>query len=291
MRRLLLVAAAVALAACSKHDKSPAPAHTAPWHARPAPSAARPSLVVRYTIDPRGSASFTLKAKKATPRGTLRVARGTLQVDLLDLTKTRGTVSMDLGSVLMDADAGVDAGDQDPTDQAKNWLDVGDNVPEAERARQRWATFHIESIDHATADAAYEGRRAKPSALSPDGGAVAETPDAGDGGAAPPEIRSVDLTATGRLFVHGFEAHHSVRLRALFEFAGKAGPGARPERIVIRSLHPLALPLAAYGIKPRDSAGIFVSEGMKLLGVSVGREALISLDLSAVPASGARGGR
>jgi hypothetical protein len=189
MRRLLVVVAVLALAACSKkHDKSAAPAHSAPWRAHPAPSAARPSLTVRYTIQPQGRASFTLKAKKAAPSGTLRVARGELQVDLLDLTKTRGTVSMDLASVLMNADA--DAGDaEEPTRQARNWLDVGDNVPEAARARRRWATFRIESIEHATADAAYEGRRVKASELSPDGGATAESADAGEGGAAPGEIR------------------------------------------------------------------------------------------------------
>ncbi len=291
MRRALLVVAVLTLAACSKkHDKSAAPVHSAPWRAHPAPSAARPSLAVRYAIEPRGSATFTLKAKKAAPSGALRVARGELQVDLLDLTKTRGTVSMDLASVLMDADA--DAGDaEEPTRQAKNWLDVGDNVPEAERARGRWATFHIESIEQPTADAAWEGRRVKASELSPDGGAPAESADAGDGGVSPGEVRSVDLTAKGRLLVHGFEANHSVRLRVLFEFPGKAGPGIHPERIVVRTLHPLRLPLAAYGIKPRDSAGVFVSEGMKLLGVSVGHNALISLDLSAIPAPGAGGGR
>ena len=84
----------------------------------------------------------------------------------------------------------ADAGDaEEPPRQAKNWLDVGDNVPEAERARRRWATFRIESIEHATADAAYEGRRVKASELSPDGGATAESADAGEGGAAPGEIR------------------------------------------------------------------------------------------------------
>ncbi len=278
-RTSLVIAAAVALTSCSKHDKTAEPAHTAPWRARPAPSAARPSLAVRYTIQPQGRASFTLEAKKATPSGALRVARGELRVDLLDLSKTRGTVSMDLASVLMGADA--DAGDaEEPTRQAKNWLDVGDNVPEAERARRRWASFRIESIEHATADAAYKGRRVKASELSPDGG---ESADAGEGGASAREIRRVDLTATGELLIHGYKAEQSVRLRALFEFPAKAGPGVRPQRIVLRTLHPLRVALAAHDIKPRDSEGVFVSEGMKLLGVSVGRQARVSLDLTAVP--------
>lgn len=287
MRRTLLVAAALALAACSKHDKAAAPVHTAPWRAKPPPSA-QASLVARYSIERHGSASFTLKAKKATPSGRLRVARGELSVDLLDLSKTRGTVSMDLASVSMAP--GGDAGDsEEPTRQARDWFGVGDSVPEAERARLRWASFHIEAIDHTTADAAYEGRRVKSSELFPDGGPGAA--DAADAGPAPHEIRRVDLTATGKLLVHGFEAKHSVRLRALFEFAGKAGPDARPTRIVVRTLHPFRISLAAHDIKPRDSQGIFVAEGMKLLGVSVGRTARISLDLDAVPATSPRRAR
>jgi len=288
MRRTsLVIAVCLALGACSKHDKAPAPVHTAPWRAAPAPSAARPSLAARYIIRPRGRASFTLKAKKATPSGALRVARGELRVDLLDLSKTRGTVGMDLASVVMDEDA--DAGDAEgPTRQARNWLDVGDNVPEAERARQRWASFRIESIDHTTADAAYEGRRVKASELTPDAGHSA---DAGEGGAPAGEIRRVDLTATGKLLLHGYQAEQRVRLRALFEFPGKAGPAVRPQRIVLRSLRPLRVALAAHDIKPRDSEGVFVSEGMKLLGVSVGRQARVSLDLTALPAPGERSGR
>lgn len=290
MRRAVILIAVLSLAACSKHDKSPAPAHTAPWRARPAPSAAHASLSARYTIEPRGRASFTLRAKKATPKGALRVARGELTVDLLDLSKTRGTVSMDLASVAMEAN--LDAGDaEEPTRQARDWLDVGDNVPEAERARRRWASFRIESIERTTADAAYEGRHVKASELAPDGGSAGAdaAADAGEGGAPPHDIRRVDLTARGGLLVHGFEAKHSVRLRALFEFPGKAGPGVRPDRIVIRTLHPLRLSLQAHDIKPRDSEGVFVSEGMKLLGVTVGRRARISLDLAAVPAPARHG--
>ncbi len=294
MRRTVLLAAALTLAACSKHDKAAAPAHSAPWRAKPAPSAvARASLMVRYAIEPRGRASFTLKAKKGAPSGALRVARGTLEVDLLDLSKTRGTVGMDLASVQMDAaDPGVAPGPgtaaadlEDPSRQAKDWLAVGDNVPEAERARQRWASFRIESIDHTSASAAYLGRRVKASELSPDAGVTEpEAGDAGDAGAPRHEIRAVDLVATGKLLVHGVEAEHTVQLRALFDFPGKPGPKLRPSRIALRTRHPLALSLAAHDIKPRDSEGVFVAEGMKLLGVSVGRTARISLDLTAVPA-------
>lgn len=268
----------VALAGCSKHhDEAPAPVHTAPWRATPAASAVQHgSLVVKYELVPHGVARFELKAKDATPRGELRVARGELAVDLMDLPRTRGTVEMDLASVAMDGDgdAGVDI---QLSQQAQGWLDVGADRPEAARERLRWARFTIRSIDHASADAAHEGRVAKKGTLP----ALAE--DAGDAATDTREVRSVDLDATGDLELHGFRVQRTARLRALFEYAAPAVAGARPVRILIQTRAPLVVSLAVHDIKPRDSNGVLLAEGMKLLGSKVGKDARVSLDLAAVP--------
>lgn len=276
MHRSAALVVILFLGACSKHkDDAPTPVRTAPWRASPAASASpRASQVVKYEIEPRGRARFELKARDATPRGELRVARGELEVDLLDLDKTRGSVEMDLASVSIDGDG--DAGmDVQQSQQAQAWLDVGQDRPEAARERVRWAKFTIRSIDHPSASAANEGRILKK-------GALPILADAGDAGDAPREVRSVDLVATGDLELHGFRVTRSVKLRALFEYAAPAVVGARPRKILIQTRSPFVVTLQMHDIKPRDSAGVFLAEGMKLLGSKVGTDARVSLDLAAI---------
>ncbi len=280
MRHLVAVATILALSACSKHrDDAPAPLHTAPWRASPVTSGApHASDVVAYAIESRGSARFELKAHDATPRGELRVARGELSVDLMDLAKTRGHVEMDLGSVAIDAE-GDGGRDVQQSQVAQDWLDVGQDRPEAARERVRWARFTIRSVDHASADAADRGHVVKRGSLP----ALGDTEDAGDAGNQAREVRSVDLIANGDLELHGFRVERSLKLRALFEYAAPAVAGARPQRIVIQTRSPFVVSLQVHDIKPRDAKGVFVAEGMKLLGSKIGKDARVSLELAAVP--------
>ncbi|MEB2313135.1 MAG: hypothetical protein OZ921_18640 [Sorangiineae bacterium] len=290
MRRAVLLAVVLSLSACSRpDDPGPAPARTAPWRATPTASvAARASRTVAFTIETRGRARFELPAREATPQGELRVARGRLTVDLLDLSKTRGTVELDVASITMLGDDAADAGVTAQRSQAAQaWLDVGADRPEAVRERLRWARFTILSIEQPSALAAHQGRvvRSPPEPRdaeprAPEGGGA----DGGD--AAPPspaEIRAVDLTATGELELHGFRVRHDVRLRALFEYAARAEASAIPERLVIETRAPIVIPLQVHDIKPRNAAGVSLAEDAKLLGVQVGKSARVSLELAARP--------
>lgn len=269
MRRFAVVLPVLSAAlACSKTEPPP-PERTEPWPAPQVASSAvgssTPTQTARYRLDDRCALALELPAKQATPRGVVRVARGELDVDLMNLERTRGTIEIDVASIAMEA--GGDGGSSDWDEEARAWLDVGTRRPESERERLRWATFSITSVSEPSASAAHEGKRVK---LASDGGADA-TSDAAPVG----EQRAVTATATGQLALHGFRVERSLRVRAIFRYAAPAVPGAVPGELRLELVRPFSVSLMAHDIKPRDPAGVFVAQKTKLLGVQVGREARV----------------
>jgi hypothetical protein len=265
------------LVACSKSEPPP-PERTEPWPAQPVASAGSgsgPEQKARFKLDDRCELALELPAKEATPRGNIRVTRGELELDLMNLERSRGTIEIDVGSLVMNPER--DDGGENWTAEALAWLDVGENRPEAERERQRWASFALTELSELSAPAAHAGKR---HALA----AAAERPPAGElGDAAPPvgEERSVTATVTGALTLHGFRVERRARVRALFRYAAPAVPGALPHSVRLELARPVPISLEAHDIKPRDASGIFVAQRSKWLGVRVGRQANVSGWLSA----------
>ncbi|MFO0571148.1 MAG: hypothetical protein U0263_36285 [Polyangiaceae bacterium] len=275
MRFPIWPAFAIVLAACSK--KEPAESERKePWLAQ-APSAT-PAVVAHYVVAERCSAELELKAKEATPRGTFRVCKGDIGVDLTDLSRTKGTLAVDLGSVEMLGEG--DAGRSDElTQEAQNWLDIGASRPEAERERLRWATFRLSEIDGLSAESAHAGK------LERGGPAADDAPAPSDGDAEAPvksERRAVTFNARGSLLIHNVQIDAKLPLRVVFHYAGAATPDAKPARLTIESRHPLGVVLRTHDIKPRDASGVFQSQSMKLIGSRVGAEARVSLAISAI---------
>jgi hypothetical protein len=271
--------ACAAACACSKSEPAPAK-RTAPWPAREQPEAtpATRAALMRFAIDARTLVRFELKGSVKTQRGSLRVARGELEVDLLDLTRTRGNVSVDVASALMEGEDPEQA--RENTRSAQNWLDVGASRPEAERDRLRWATFSILGLEKLSSETAHEGQLVK--TFAADAGNALDTDGATEAGTT--EVRSVTMTARGRLLLHGFRVDQSAELRALFFYPGPAGPDIRPDRLVIQTRGPFVVSLKAHDIKPRNDMGVFVAQDAKLLGREVGSQAQVHVDLSARPA-------
>ncbi len=264
--------------ACSKKEPPPPPP-TEPWPAHAGTSDAPASPTTAYVIEERGVARLTLKAKDATARGELRVARGELQVQLQNLSRTRGTISVDVASISM-LESG-DAGPRDATNAARSWLNVGSNRPEAEIERVRWAKFEILRIDEVSAETPALGRKAKATPPSlPDAGPDAGA-DAGDAAALSVEARSVRLAATGALTFNGMRVERRVSLEATFQWEPGASTTAAPERIDIRTRRPFVVELAAHDVQPRDESGRRTPSADKWLGKLVGREARVELELSA----------
>jgi hypothetical protein len=272
---------AVGLVAGCSRDEASKPVPTAPWPASStsAGPTARAAALVRYVIEPQARASFVLKGRDAAPSGRLRVARGELEIDVFDLSRTRGQIAMDLASIVLD-DASAELA-RSYTRRAQNWLDVGSSRPEAERERLRWARFSITSIEKLSAEAAHDGKLEK-RPQRPDGGGG----DAGiDGGLVESiEVRAVTLSARGELVLHDRKVEQVLELRALFHYAAPAAAGSKPTRMTIQTRRPFVVSLTAHDIKPRDDTGVFVAQDMKLLGREVGHNAQVELEVSARPA-------
>jgi hypothetical protein len=200
------------------------------------------------------------------------VCRGELDVNLLDLEKSRGTLAIDLASIEMNEEAADGGRSNDATQRAQNWMDVGASRPEAERERLRWATFTLTAVDGASSTTAHGGKKE----TSSQAGEAPEDPDAGGGG----EQRVVTFTAKGSLVLHGVRVELSVPMRARFEYATKATADVTPDRVSVETRRPLRVALATHDIKPRDSAGVFQAQDMKLFGRQVGREARVDVAFS-----------
>jgi hypothetical protein len=189
------------------------------------------------------------------------VVTGTLTVDLLDLTRTRGTIRADVASI--EIGTADDTGDQRrESAEARNWLDVGSSQPEAVRERRRWAEFVIREIQQPSAPAAHAGRRLP-------------------GGAGTSELREVTCRAVGDLTLHGYRVATTADLRVRFTYPRASDPSLRPTRVEVETRTPVLVSLAVHDIRPRDASGVLLALDAKLVGSRVAREARVALRLVA----------
>ncbi len=245
-----------------------------PWVA-PSGSSRERSAPLRLSVAERSETTFVLAAKEGRVAGSFRVARGELETDLYDLGQTRGSILVDLASVMIE---GADGGDDRmAAETAQNWLAVGASVPEAEREKLRWARFRIERVEHLRVRAPQQGRR-------PRGPARASAGAPSVGGAEMDEVRESELDAVGKLLVHGYEVELRVPVTLLFHYQGEPAPGRKPTRVDIATRSAIPVLLDAHDIRPRDSAGNLLARDLRLLGTKIGREASVSARLTTYPA-------
>ncbi len=269
-RSLVFVLGACALVACKRESEEAAPAPTAPW-AAPRPTSSTeapgksPDVTTPYRVTPGSTVSVELPAREAKPNGIFRVVRGQIEVDVRQLESTRGTVTVDLGSILMKADDA--ALERESTQRARNWLNLGSARPDAEIERLRSARFSIQKITKVSARSGDLGK-VKP----PDVGALPGT-----------ERRVVTLEAVGQLELNERRTLHTVSLVAELDYEGPATPGAVPTRIRVATTRPFDVLLAEHDIVPRDAQGRLLSGDLGLLGRSVGQTARLQAELILAP--------
>ena len=246
----VLVAGALActiLLACSR--EKPKPDRTEPWLAPAlAPSASGVAAVGRvdYTLK-SSNIEFELPARRGTPRGRVRDARGTLSVDFSDLTRSRGSLEIDLASLELRADSST-AADAESTARALSWLELGAEVAPDLRETGRFATFKLRGLS-SSATPRSAGNR--------------------------PGGRRSEWSVEGDLSLHGVRAPETVEISLDL---GEE-PDAQSQEFVIRSRKPLVVSLNTHDIRPRDARGSALPREASLLGDSVGREARVTFEL------------
>lgn len=243
-----LVLSLALLAGCGD-DKSVAPAPSA---SALAPSTAQESkTLAKMTIDPSGSATFDMKAPLENIKGTVRGFGGDLDVELSDLTKSRGKITIDVTTIEMHT-FGEDAKDQTQGEHAKTWLEVGPKAAEDKKQKLKNAEFAIREI-------------VNPSATN-----VMKM--SGDS-------RSVTLTAKGDFLLHGRSVALSLDLACAFQFEGD-----KLKSINIKSAKPAQVNLKAHDIQARDDAGeVAIAKTLELFGKKVADDAAVTFEVTARP--------
>jgi hypothetical protein len=255
--RLMLLLLVLACAVACRGKPKP-PERTEPWLASAsASSSAGPRLQrAQYRLG-RAKLDFELPGRTGTVRGRVKQARGSLDVDLDDVSHTTGNVVADLNDIeLFGADGQPDAS---YTARALDWLELGPRVKAEKRDVGRTVTFALSALD---------------------AGRVVSAP--GRDARAPRRELNASFNVRGELSLHGVRAPASTDVGLIFVMG--AIPDGAPVELLIRSRRPLVVTLGTHDIRPRDERGVPIAKDLGLLGEKVGTVAKVSFELTFVPA-------
>lgn len=245
---LVLSASLVLLAGCG-NDSSVAPAPTA---SALAPSVAQASkTLVKMTIDPSGKAMFDMKAPLENIKGTVSGFGGDVEIELADLTKSRGTITMDI-TTLETHTFGDEGKDKTQSEHARTWMEVGPNTAADKKEKFKLATYAIREVTGVS--------QADVMKLS---------------GAS----REVTLSTKGDFLLHGRSVTLTLDLSCAFQFEGDKLTG-----ISIKSAKPATVNLKAHAIEARDNAGeAVIAKTLELFGKKVADDASVTFEVMARP--------
>ncbi len=259
--RALPIAAIALTAACSEKTeaKTAAPAVTvAPKSTALAP--AKPATVEakKLTVEKAGSrVDFAMEAPQEKIVGHVPGATtGDLQVDFMDVTKSTGLVSVDIGGIELfqtkadkDGKFGEEKKVEAQNEHARTWLEISPDAPADKRKENSLSQLSIKSIE-----------------------AMGEK----DLGKMKGAERKVMLKATGDFLLHGHKSEKVAELEATFAFEGD-----KPVSVAVKSVKPFAVDLAEYDVKPRDTFGKLALKTLETLSPKVAKEAMVSLTFTA----------
>jgi hypothetical protein len=253
-----LLAVSVALVGCDKKkDEAPlAPSATALEVSKAAPSA----MTVHFDVQKDGKTSIDMPGVKEHIKADTTASAGSLDVDLMDLTKSVGEVKVDLTTLSTHTFDDKDKNDSQ-TGHARNWMEVGSDYAKDAIEKNRWAVFAIRSIDGVSEPNVWK--------VAP----VAK--DAED-------VRTVALTGHGEILIHGHAAKKDIPMEARFYWPAGATQGTKPTRIVFATKSPLHVTLKEHDVRPRDTSGKLLDWTTSLIS-KVAETADISFELTAKP--------
>nr|MCH9686279.1 hypothetical protein [Deltaproteobacteria bacterium] len=136
----------------------------------------------------------------------------------------------------------------------RDWLEIGDDVPAADLAKNRTVQFSLLEVTDASAT---------------------------DILAMPGATRTVTFTAKGQMLLHQHQTSKTVKMEAQFTFEGDT-----PRALTVRSLSPLPVGLAEHDVRPRTGFGALAKKTLGAMSSKVGEQAQVSVSFSAVPTAG-----
>ncbi|MEZ4300136.1 MAG: YceI family protein [Polyangiaceae bacterium] len=252
MRKIVpvLFAFASVLAGCGDDTAKPTPPATSASALAPS-VAAESKTLVKMTIDPSGTAMFDMKAPLENIKGTVKGFGGTVEVELSDLTRSRGEITMDI-TTLETHTFGDEGKDQTQTKHALTWLEVGEKTEASKKDSFKTAKFAIREISGAS--------EANVMKLTGD-------------------TRNVTLTAKGDFLLHGQSVSLTLDLSCAFMFEGDKLKG-----ISIKSAKPATVNLKAHQVEARNDAGeAVIAKTLELFGKKVADDASVTFEVMARP--------
>jgi hypothetical protein len=230
-----------------------APTSSALAQAKPAAMGAQ-----KFTIDKASSkVDFMMEAPQEKIRGrAYGSSEGELQVNLDDITKTTGLITVDISGLELYQTKADDSGKfgEESKNELQNkhvrtWLEISPDAPEDARAKNSKVQFSIKSIETT-------GEKS----ISKLTGAE----------------RKVTFTAKGDFLLHQHKGDKAAELEATFKFDGD-----KPVSVAVKSVKPFSVNLAEYEVKPRDAFGKFALKSLEALAPKVAKEAQVSVDFTA----------
>lgn len=254
-----LFAASLAGLGCSKDSSGVAVAESA--SALASSTAPASAMVVKYKLQTDGKTAIDMPAPNEHIKAETTATDGSFDVDLTNITNTRGTVKADL-TTLTTKTFDDPSKNSAQTEHAHNWLEVGTLVTQDVRDANKYIVYAIRSIDGASAN---------------DVTKVAPTKDGGE------DIRTVTLTSHGEVLLHGHKANKDATLEVKFHYPAGAPADSHPTKIDFTTKAPFHIVLAEHDVKPRDNFGKLATQSFNLLGTKVADTADVSFTLSATP--------
>lgn len=253
-----LISVLALVAACNKEKPSEnlAPLASAAEAEKPAaPSAS----AAPFTVDAASSkVTFLMEAPIEKIHGEANESvQGELFVDVTDVTKSTGSVKVDLDKLVLyqqkrddeKKEYGAKVKSDKQNEHARDWLEIS---PQAKnREQNRWAEFKVEKIENASVT---------------------------DVTKLTGPARPVTVSALGELTVHGRKAKKTAKLDLTFNYAGD-----KLESVTVKTAEPLKVDLNEFDVRPRDAVGTLLAKGLEALAPKVAKEAPLMLEFTAKP--------
>lgn len=263
---------ALALLGCEdKPAAQPTAATAAPAAATAAPSAAPAALApskppaagtIKLSVDKtKSQVDFVMDAPKEKIRGRAEGAtQGELHIDPTDLTKLSGSIAVDITGLELfqkkaadDGAFGEEKKEEKQNEHARAWLEISPDTPEDVRKKNALVEFTIASIEDASATDLTKVEGAE---------------------------RKVTFKAKGTFSLHGHKVEKTAELEAIFHYEGD-----KLAHVQVKTTKPLAVSLAEHDVRPRDGFGKLAKATLEVVAPKVAKEALVSVDVTARPAS------
>lgn len=186
-------------------------------------------------------------------------ASGEFYVDLSDVTKSTGLVKIDLEKLVVyqqkredeNAEFGEKVKSDTQNEHVMNWLEIGKDAPEAEKAKNRYIEFKVKKVET-------DGEKD----ITKLSGAE----------------RKVDLTVTGDFRLHQRTVEKTAKLELTVKYDGD-----KPTSVTLKSKEPIAVDMEKHDVRPREAFGKLAQATFDTLSKKVNKMPQVSIELEATP--------